>query len=75
MNRLCSITLIFSVIVLVAAHSVSTLAEDKVAQLSDADAGIKASDPDEHGLVTKVRPILPKVSTGDPLRFALHFER
>lgn len=41
----------------------------------EAAADIAVSEPDEHGLVTKLRPLLPKTASGDPLRFALHFEK
>ncbi len=74
MHRSFFITLLGLAIVLAAGLFVNISAEDKVAKPSDADAGIEVSELDEHGLVTKVRPILPKISTGDPLRFALHFE-
>lgn len=36
---------------------------------------IVESEPGELGITTKMRPILPTITAGDPLRFALHFEK
>jgi len=38
-------------------------------------AGIVTSPLDEFGLVVKMRPILPEITTADPLRIAIHFPK
>lgn len=39
------------------------------------DPNIVTSELDKLDLVVKMRPILPEITTGDPLRIALHFEK
>ena len=46
-------------------------ADDKNAE----DKSIVTTELDKLGLAVKMRPILPEITTGDPLRFAVHFEK
>ena len=39
------------------------------------DPSIVTSELAKFGLVAKMRPILPEITTGDPLRLAMHFEK
>ena len=44
-------------------------------EIDNADASIVASELEQLDLVVKARPILPEITTGDPLRLAVHFEK
>ena len=39
------------------------------------DPSIVTTELDKYDLVVKMRPILPEITTGDPLRIAIHFEK
>lgn len=67
---LCRSNLLLSTLAMIFMCFSNAAAQDE----EPAAGGIVASEPDEHGLVTKMRPILPKIAVGDPLRFALHFD-
>ncbi len=59
----------------VAAFALVAAAQAQVADPQPVAKDIVVSEPGEMGITTKMRPILPTIVTGDPLRFALHFEK
>ncbi len=36
---------------------------------------IVSAEPNAEGIVAKLRPLVPNTSSGDPIRFALHFAK